>query len=792
MATSRFIWVLGAAAAAAGLGVLFWQVSRMTAPLRSGASKVPTPSVVQAATAEPVYVGRSACAECHKEEDARWQGSHHDLAMQIATPETVLGDFTGVSYTYHETTTTFTRKDDAFFVRTDGPDGALHDYKVAYTFGIYPLQQYLIELPGGRYQALNVCWDARPADQGGQKWFHLYPAENVTSDDILHWTGPYQNWNHMCAECHSTNVHKKYDAATATFATSYSEIDVSCEACHGPGSAHVAWGHRAGSSRNQSDPQAATKGLVAMLREPTPGYWKADAATGIAKRSQPLSTRVEVETCARCHSRRSAFKEDAKVGDHPLQTHRIALLEPDLYETDGQIKDEVFEYGSFVQSRMHAVGVTCTDCHDPHSLKTPPGNNACAKCHSPEKFDTAAHHFHTPATPGSMCVDCHMPTRNYMVVHARHDHSLRVPRPDLSTLLGTPNACNGCHSDKTPQWAAREVAKRTPGKATRPNFGQTLDAARKNEPGAESLLAKLVLDASQPAIARATAATMLEAAADQSALVTTLRDPDPLLRAAAASAVGAKDGAELIARLGPLLSDPVRQVRIDAVRRLAAAPDSAFSPDQQNARAAATKDFLDSLALDADRAESHLNLGMYHAQRGDAAAAERSYRTAIALSPRFPGAYVNLGDLYRGLGREQESLEVLREGVEKSPWSADLPHALGLALVRAGKHADALPLLDRAWKTAPQVVRYGYVYGVALESSGPPGNGVSVLRQVLEKHPNDIEVLSALVYYCGSAGLLDEAITHAERLAKLVPNDPQMRRTVEELKAQRARNVPRK
>ena len=792
MATSRFIWVLGSAAAAAGLGIVFWQAYRMSAPLRAGASKVPTPSVVRAAAGEPVYVGRNACVECHKEEDAKWQGSHHDLAMQVATPQTVLGDFSGVSYSYLETTSTFTRKDDSFFVRTDGPDGALHDYKVAYTFGIYPLQQYLIEFPGGRYQALNVCWDARPADQGGQKWFHLYPTEHVTSDDILHWTGPYQNWNHMCAECHSTNVHKKYDAATGTFATSYSEIDVSCEACHGPGSEHVAWGHRAKNSRNESDPQNATKGLVALLREPTPGYWMADAATGIAKRNQPLATQVEIDTCARCHSRRSAYKEDAKVGDHPLQTHRITTLEQDLYEVDGQIKDEVFEYGSFLQSRMHAVGVRCTDCHDPHSLKTPPGNNACAKCHSPEKFDTPSHHFHAAGSPGSMCVDCHMPTRTYMVVHPRHDHSLRVPRPDLTVQLGTPNACNGCHSDKTAQWAADEIAKRTPGKSLRPHFGQTLHAGRKGDPGAQALLAKLVMDATQPVIARATAATMLEGAAGEKALVNSLRDADPILRAAAASAVGAANGAELIARLAPLLSDPVRQVRIDAVRRLAAAPDAAFTPEQLKARVAATKEYLDSMALDADRAESHLNLGMYHAQRGDAAAAERSYRTAIALSPRFPGAYVNLGDLYRELGRDQESLAVLREGVEKAPWSADLPHAMGLALVRAGKHSEAIPMLERAWKTGPQMVRYGYVYGVAIESAGPPGSGIGVLRQVLAQHPNDIEVLSALVYYCGSTGLLDEAITHAEHLTKLAPDDPQMRRTVEDLKAQRARGVPGK
>lgn len=731
---------------------------RVTAP---GASSVSLPPL------KPTFVGRASCVECHEAEDAQWRGSHHDLAMQEATPETVLGDFANTSFTYHNVTTTFSRRGNEFFVRTDGPDGAMHDYKVAYTFGIAPLQQYLIEFPGGRYQALNVCWDTRPKEAGGQRWFHLYPGQNVTSEDILHWTGPYQNWNHMCAECHSTAVHKNYEAATDTYRTQWSEIDVSCESCHGPGSEHVAWGHRAKNARNKSDRAGPTLGLVARLREEKPGIWYPDPTTGIAKRDHARTSQTEIEMCARCHSRRGTFNEDVLPGKPLADTHRLALLEPALYEADGQILDEDYEYGSFIQSRMHAAGVTCTDCHNPHSLKTSPGNLTCARCHSPEKFDTKAHHFHTPGEKGSACVECHMPTRTYMVVHDRHDHSMRVPRPDLTVSIGTPNACNGCHAERTAQWAADEISRRTNGKAKRPHFGEALAAGRRGLPEADARLTALLMDGTQPAIARATAAEMLAGTPNREPLEAALRDDSPIVRAAALAAIAPPDPTELAALLGPLLSDPVRQVRIDAGRRLASLPDSVFVGPQLAARSRAMDEYMAAHLLDADRAEARLNLGALYAEQGQLEAAEREYLAALRCSPRFPAAYVNLADLYRQWNREGDAVRVLREGMSKAAENADIPFALGLAMVRGRQLSDAIPLFERASKLAPESVRYAYVYAVALETAGPPGSGIDELKRAHERRPNDMDVLGALVEYCRGAGRLEEAKRFEELLTAL-------------------------
>jgi hypothetical protein len=253
-----------------------------------------------ASAASSQWVGAKACVECHAREDRLWRGSFHDLAMQPASAATVAGRFDGATFTYAGTTSSFFRKGDAYVVRTDGPDGALRDYPVKWAFGARPLQQYVVAFPRGWFQLPSIAWDARPVHQGGQRWFHLYPDDKVDHRDALHWTGPAQNWNYMCAECHSTNLQKRYTAASDTFDTTFSEVNVSCEACHGPGGAHVDWARRVKAGQPSSDPRM---GLVFALKTTKDG-WPILPGTSIARRVVPIDSRVEVETCGRCHARR--------------------------------------------------------------------------------------------------------------------------------------------------------------------------------------------------------------------------------------------------------------------------------------------------------------------------------------------------------------------------------------------------------------------------------------------------------------------------------------------------------
>jgi tetratricopeptide (TPR) repeat protein len=740
-----------------------------------GAQKAP--AATGAPGLEASYVGRQTCARCHANEDTLWRGSHHDLAMQLPDATSVLGDFSDASFRYAGVTTRFLERDGRFVVRTDGPDGKLHDYEVAYTFGVTPLQQYLIAFPGGRYQALGVAWDARPAERGGQRWFHLYPSERLTHQDPLHWTGPNQNWNFMCAECHSTNLRKNYRAGEDRYETTFSEIDVACEACHGPGSAHVSWGERVerGDAR-RNDPQ---KGLAVRLKDPAGGRWERTPAEATARRSVARGSQAELETCGRCHARRSVVSEQYVHGRPLLDSHRLALLEEGLYFADGQIQDEVYEYGSFAQSRMHRAGVTCSDCHDPHSLRVEPSpDGVCARCHSEQAFAAPAHHFHAQGTSGASCVACHMPARTYMGADPRRDHSLRVPRPDLSLKVGAPDACSGCHKQRSQKWAAQAAARWWPGLSAKPHYGDAILAGRQRRPEAEGKLLALLEDRGMPAIARATAVSLLGrrlSPALVAPLERALADQDPLLRMAAVQALSTLPETERPRLLGPLLLDEVRSVRIDAARALAASPRESLPPEQQAAQERALGEYRQSQAANGERAESHTNLGTLAVDERRLDEAEREYRQALRLDPSFLPAYVNLGDVLRMQGRDEEGERVLEQALGVAPKNAHVHHALGLLLVRRQRLAEALPHLSQAASLELHDARYAYVYAVALKESNQLPRSLTVLRRTHERHPQDRDTLVALASFSREQGDRAAALAWARKLVALSPGDREAR-----------------
>ncbi len=669
------------------------------------------------------HVGSATCANCHAQAAERWRGSAHDHAMEVPGPESVRGNFADQEFAHFGVTTRFSRAGDRYRVRTEGADGQLQDFEVAYTFGWEPLQQYLIAQPGGRLQALTLAWDTR-----ARRWFSLYPDERIPAGDPLHWTGPLQNWNFMCAECHSTDLKKNWVENEQRYATTWRELDVACEACHGPGSRHVAWAE--GGKRGRDH------GLLVDLRERDDDVWRPDPQRGTVRRATPPKAfRAEVETCARCHSRRSQIASDYVPGKPLLDSHEPVLLDAGLYHADGQIQDEVYEYGSFLQSRMHAAGVTCSDCHDPHSAKLrAEGDALCARCHDPGVFATSRHHFH--AKPVS-CADCHMPRKTYMQVDPRRDHSLRVPRPDLAEKLGTPSACQQCHQDKPHAWAIAALDKAY-GKRERPrHFGEVLHAGRERTAEAAQQLANLIVDPSAPGIARATAVGLLEpwlSARTLPAFAHACQDADPLVRLAAARLLEALPE-DLRTQLGtPLLGDAVRAVRTHAGRALAGLP----------AAAPAVAEYRAAQQVESDRPGAWLNLGVLADRLGDPVAAERSFRRAIELVPGFAPAYVNLADHLRTRARDPEGEQVLRRGLEHAPRDGGLWHGLGLNLARQKRYADAVAPLRKAAELEPERARYAYVLGVALDSLGRLPEARDVLERALTRHPGDPELRAAL------------------------------------------------
>jgi tetratricopeptide (TPR) repeat protein len=723
-------------------------------------------------TPGPSYVGVEVCAGCHPEAARTWRGSHHDLSLQAADEGSILGDFDDAVLDVFGVESRFFRRDGGYFVRTEGPDAAMSEFRVEYVLGVEPLQQYLVALPGGRLQALSLAWDSRPKRSGGQRWFTLYPEERIPRDDVLHWTSRSQNWNSMCADCHSTQLRKNYDSETDSYATAWAEIDVGCEACHGPGSTHVEW---AGGTDEAS-------GLIDLSNE---HEWNFQSGNPIARRSGGGSSGPELDVCAPCHSRRSLIGGDAKPGDAFLDNHRPALLTESLYQADGQILDEVYVWGSFVQSRMYAAGVACSDCHDPHSLVV--GNDldaVCARCHAPATFATPEHHHHEPATTGSRCVDCHMPARTYMQIDDRRDHSFRVPRPSLSRQVGAPDACSGCHRDRDSGWAADTLRSWGVEQDTGAvHYGAALFAARQGSQAADDALAALAADETQPAIARATALEALRARSPEqrSALSIALRSPEPLVRMAAAAATEHLEPNARVREAAALLKDPVRAVRIATAVALSSAPPQAWPTGTRSALAGPLAEYREAQTANAERPEAHLNLGILHTRFSEFDSALAEYQHALRLGPEFLPTYVNLADLQRLRNRDDEGERVLRLGLERAPDNAALQHAFGLLLARTQRVDEALVALERAAELAPRRARYAYVRGVALHSAGQPQRAIEVLEAAQRRHPGDRDLLIALVTMNRDAGNTPEARRFAQMLLAIAPNDPDVRSLAQQL-----------
>jgi len=700
------------------------------------------------------YVGDGACAECHAKQSKEWLGSNHQRAMQVATAETVLGDFNGATLSRHGVTSRFFKKNARFFVNTEGSDGKPADFEIKYTFGVEPLQQYLIEFPGGRLQCLSIAWDVDK-----KRWFSLYPNEKFATDDPLHWTGRYQNWNMMCAECHTTNFKKGYDPAADTYGSSWSELNVGCQACHGPGADHVAWARKGG--------RGSPSGLVVPFK-------RADS-------------RYEVDACASCHSRRARIASGEHPGRPLYDTFRPEPLRAGLYHADGQQLDEVYEYGSFRQSKMYARGVRCTDCHNPHSSGIKfEGNALCTQCHRPEGnprfptlalkvYDAPSHHFHKAGSPGARCVSCHMPAKDYMIVDPRPDHFLRPPRPDLSVNIGTPNACTGCHRDRTAGWAAAAVVKwYGPARPKSGDWAVAIAAGRSGaRDGAPALIA-VAADREMPAIVRADALSVLRPYGPQAAATMTasLMDADPAVRAAAVAGLESMPPVERLAAAGPSLSDSTRAVRIEAARVLAAVPTDRLDASQRKAFDAAAAEYVEAQMSMADMPSSHLNLAVFYGSQGRRDLAESEYLTALRMDPYFGPARANLVALYNSMSRNADALRVLREGIKRTPNEGELYYSLGLLLAEEKRLADAADALGMAARLMPQRARVRYNLALALDRLSRDKEAEAALLQAFQLDPRDPDIAYATAAFYVQRKQWERALPFAERLVVLAPNAP--------------------
>jgi predicted CXXCH cytochrome family protein len=757
----RGLWAVALLLIALAVAAGLWLV-RSQAPAPSG----PAPAAAAVALPQPSYVDNAQCVVCHQAAGAAWAPSHHAKAMAPPTPQTVRGNFDNTQFRHEGVTSRFFKRGDRYMVHTDGPDGRMADFEVKYTFGVEPLQQYLIETDKGRLQPLQIAWNSRDG-----KWFHLLPNEKAPPGDVLHWTGRYQTANTMCIGCHTTGFEKRYDAKADAFDSRWTEVNVSCQSCHGPGSRHAEWARL--KAAGQPAAPLERHGLVADLKTP----------------------KAQVEACAACHSRRTELSATPVPGQPHLDHYLPSLLREGLYHADGQQLDEVFVVGSYRQSKMYRMGVACTNCHDPHSAKPKlQGNPLCLQCHQPQPnpafpsaagaYDSPQHHHHAAGSAGAQCTACHMPAKNYMVIQPRPDHSMRIPRPDLTVTLGTPNACNQCHADKTPQWAAAAVTAWYGTPKRPPHYGEVFAAARRGAREAPQALAALVADAAQSPIVRATALEQLRGPSlAVSERVAAAHDADAEVRAAAAASLEEVDAALRVPTLAPLLRDPVRAVRIAAARSLAPLPHDQFDAATRPAFDAALAEYVAAQQVALDMPGANLNLAVLYARTGRDAEAEAAYLAALKIDPDFTPARANLTQFYAERSRAADAERVLREGLRRQPGIGELQYSLGLLLAEQQRLPEAATALEQAARLLPQRSRAYYNLGLARQQLGQAKPAEAALRKARELDPGDPSVAYALAVFYAQQGRRADALREAEALRQLQPGDPQAQQLLQRLRA---------
>jgi len=691
---------------------------------------------------EETFVGGKTCIQCHAKEFEQWKGSHHDRAMEYANDTTVLGNFndtvliakTGITHKFY-------KKDHKFFVFTDGEDGEMKEYEIKYTFGFTPLQQYLVEFPGGRLQTLPLVWNS--ADKN---WYHMvdsvYKNEIIDHNNWLHWTNQAQNWNGMCADCHSTNLKKGYDFKTDNYKTTWSEIDVSCEACHGPSSKHLEWANLPEYSRN--------------------GFEN----FGLVVQTSNIDNKQYVNLCARCHTRRASLS-DYNLHSKTIYNHMVPQLpvEPHYY-IDGQILDEDYVYGSFTQSRMYMNDVKCNDCHEVHSgERLFEGNTLCLQCHVAEKYDTPNHHFHKnkgesgkavvsvagvkyEVGSGTECINCHMHAQYYMGVDYRNDHSFRIPRPDLSEIMGSPNACNQCHANKSNQWAQNYILDWY-GKSRHFQYGEAFTLARDGKPEALSILRRIYEDELYPEIVRSTAIEYLGQYYQDSSkelLFNAMMNINGLIRHTSVRNL-VLDDEKSIQQLLPMLYDETKAIRIECANKFMGIPVDQIPVNYKEALKQATAEYYESLKFNADFPLGKFSLANYYYNNKEYAEAEKFYLAALKQDDQLHAIKVNLAYLYNAMNKPKKAELLFKSYLESNPNDGNVLFSYGLLLSELQRYKESLDYLIRASKVQPDNARIFYNIAMMYDFFEEKMNAEKYLKLAIAKQNNNIGFYSALLNF---------------------------------------------
>jgi tetratricopeptide (TPR) repeat protein len=659
-----------------------------------------------------LYLGAENCKECHQEAYDDWRKSDHFFSMQKATTEFVRADFTS-NFNADEIAYRFYKTDSIYFVEIRDQEEIAQTFEVVYTFGWHPLQQYLLKAANGKFQTLRASWDTEK-----EQWFHQSKGTIVEPHDWLSWSKGGQNWNTMCSSCHSTHLKKNYNETNDSFNTTYEEINVACESCHGPGRKHV----DALAKNSNSDPY---------------------------KRLNLIDQKTQINRCGVCHARRTMLVDLNDPSSEFLQTTIPQNLTSSFYEADGQINEEDFVFGSFLSSKMYRNHIMCSNCHNSHSGEVRvQGNALCLQCHVPE-YDTKSHHNHKIDGEGAKCISCHMDGKIYMGNDYRKDHSFRIPRPDQSMEFGTSNSCTNCHKDKDDQWAAKAV-KEWYGEERVYHFSDDLLPASLMNAGSMEHLENLMHHDSVPIIIKSTALEYLKYMEDPKAfdlILESLRNKEALIRQSGFVALLTYpiEYREEAGFKG--LEDPIKAVRLMAYRTVSHINSSQLTPEKARIWKNVNSEYLRYLKANADFPVGQAHIGEYYQQRNDFSKSVLAFERALKMDSLLVSPYTNLAILYSAKSDFKMVKSIVLKGLNNFPENAEFYYFMGLNEGALGDLTLQLEYLEKAYQLQAENPKYSYNYVLMLYNSGKKEAAKLELKNALLYNPNNQRLLELKEYF---------------------------------------------
>ncbi|WP_321996661.1 ammonia-forming cytochrome c nitrite reductase subunit c552 [Draconibacterium orientale] len=700
------------------------------------------------------FSGSESCIECHENFYKLWQPSYHAQAMMPINAEFMakhgVPNSESIDVEGHQFHVEF--KDSTMMMYEHDGEKLVATYDVIYAMGGHNVYTFLTPFEKGKLQNIPLAYDANR-----EEWFN-YPmagmrhfSDEYPEDEALPWKDDLFAFNTGCYSCHISQLSTNFDLETDTYHTTWKEPGINCETCHGPAGEHV----RIFKALKEGE-EADKLGLI---------------STKVFTQEQNNAA------CAPCHAKMNPITPSFMPGDKFFDNYNLTTLEDRDFYPDGRSLGENYTMTEWMMNPcIEMSDLHCVTCHTSsgRDRNRDNPNQACLNCHTNRIKDMETHTGH-PEEVGLTCLSCHMPKREFVGRFLRSDHSFRPPMPEATIKFGSPNACNQCHKDKSPEWANQIVKARPNGDYQEETlqWAQMIKEARDmNWENVEKMYEYIRNPETDEVVANSLIRLLgnFPSASKTEVLIDALNNKSELVRSSAAYGLGGIITEEVKYALLKACQDNIRLVRVQAANAILSFPQDQFTSEQRTIIADAEKEYVASMTSRLDSWSNHYNLGLYYQNKGEVSQSLSSYETAARLYPESVLPLINSSVLYSYVGNNEKAEQNLKKVLEFDPKNEAANLNLGLLLAEQGRMDEAEKALVTAFEANPE--QQGVAAKnlcVILANKGDLSGAVKYAEAAYKASPENPNYGYTLAYYQMQNGQKSEAIIILEKMVKGTP-----------------------